>query len=164
MRELAARVLATWGGLGDLLPAPGTTVGSLLACLLFLLGSRVGIAPSPAALAATATALILPAAVWACSVESRRRASPDPGAIVIDETAGQFLALAVVLALRPGQGPTLGLVAVSFALFRACDILKPGPIRAAERLPGGWGIVADDLLAGVLAGAVHAAVIGVVPL
>jgi phosphatidylglycerophosphatase A len=155
-----ARWLATWGGLGDVFPAPGTTVGSLFGCAAFLVLAGAGAPLPPGALAALAAGLLLAPSVWACGAEARRRETRDPSAIVIDETVGQWLALAVVLTLRPGRTATLALVAVSFALFRAFDILKPWPVRAAERLPGGWGIVADDVLAGLLSGALHAALAG----
>ncbi len=83
---------------------------------------------------------------------ARALGSKDPGCIVIDEIAGQLLASAVV-PLFPSRSlaSQVGLWAVSFLSFRLFDIWKPGPIRRLQRLPEGWGIVADDLLAGALA-------------
>jgi phosphatidylglycerophosphatase A len=93
--------------------------------------------------------------VWACGAEAKRRGVPDPGPAALDEVAGQWLALLVLVAL--GRTPTLGQVVAAFLLFRAFDVLKPWPIRLLERLPGGWGIVADDLAAGLAAGLLEAA-------
>ncbi len=69
---------------------------------------------------------------------------PDPGQVVIDEALGQMLAMWGVAA--PGWEMLAG-----FALFRALDILKPWPVGWSQRLPGAWGIVMDDALAGLLA-------------
>lgn len=159
MTGRAARAIATVGGLGDRLPAPGTTVGSLVALVAFTAIA----ATAPAALAAAAVALgvaFMPLAVWACGAEAKRRGESDPGAIVADEVAGQWLALAVlaVVVVRP---PTPLEAAASFVLFRVLDITKPWPIRRLERLPGGWGIVADDLAAGVAAAAIQVAALKV---
>lgn len=77
------------------------------------------------------------------------RGGHDPGWVVSDEWAGQGLAL---LAAAPGLDPRLWLAA--FGLFRLFDIAKPGPIRRLERLPGGLGVLLDDLGAGLLAGLV----------
>jgi phosphatidylglycerophosphatase A len=71
----------------------------------------------------------------------------DPGAFVLDEVAGQLVAL---LPLLPGPFPPAGLLG-AFLLFRLFDVLKPWPCRALEALPGGVGIMADDLMAGVYA-------------
>jgi phosphatidylglycerophosphatase A len=71
----------------------------------------------------------------------------DPGPFVLDEVAGQLLALVPVL---PGP-PRLLDLALGFALFRLFDITKPFPCRRLEKVPRGWGIVADDLAAGVYA-------------
>ncbi len=82
---------------------------------------------------------------WAAEAYSRERGMTDPSECVIDEVAGQFIACA--FAPRTWIG-----YALAFVLFRALDIFKPWPIGAAERLPGGLGIMADDIVAGVLAG------------
>ena len=76
----------------------------------------------------------------------------DPGCIVLDEIAGQLLASAVVpLFAYPTPGVALAAWAVSFFAFRLFDVWKPGPIRGWQSLPGGWGIVVDDVAAGLLA-------------
>lgn len=153
MRVALARALATVGGLGDRLPAPGTTVGSLVAAVLFLILRLLG--GELAALYAGALLIVLvPVAVHACGAEAARREASDPGAVVLDEVAGQWLALTVVAALA--QRPlSVGGVALCFALFRLFDVVKPWPIGSLERLPGGWGIVADDLAAGLAAAVVQ---------
>ena len=76
----------------------------------------------------------------------------DPGPIVIDEVTGQLLASAPVALTRFHS--SIWLWVVSFVLFRLFDIWKPGPIRKLQDLPGGWGIMLDDVAAGALAGAI----------
>lgn len=76
--------------------------------------------------------------------------SEDPGSVVLDEIAGMFTTLAVSAALA-GRPSHLAL-AVGFGFFRLFDILKPGPVRRFERLPGARGVMADDVVAGGFAG------------
>jgi phosphatidylglycerophosphatase A len=71
-----------------------------------------------------------------------RQLGPDPPPVVIDEMVGLWIALWAL-------PRTTAVVAIGFVLFRIFDIWKPSPIRAAERLPRGWGIMADDALSGV---------------
>ena len=80
--------------------------------------------------------------VWAATGAERFFAKTDPGQVVVDEVAGQLLAF---VALPDASWKWL---AAGFVLFRAFDILKPFPARRAERLPGGWGIMTDDVAAG----------------
>ena len=91
---------------------------------------------------------------WASGLEASRRNGSDPGPVVIDEVAGQWLCYAAVLLfVRPEGAGALAAVAVAgFFLFRFFDVVKPWPINRLERLPGGVGIVADDLAAGAAAG------------
>lgn len=137
-------LLATGLGVG-LVPGPSGTWGSLatvLACeALYAAGGVVPVA----ALALLSTL----AGPWAAGETARRRGVKDPGEIVIDEVSGQSIALAGLHLVFPGPAAWIG-VALAFALFRLLDILKPGPIGALERLPGGLGIMADDVLAGLL--------------
>lgn len=156
-----ARWLATGAGLGDRLPAPGTTVGSAAGVALFaalVLPLRL----PPQAVGVLGSALLIPLAVWACGVEALRRGAADPGPVVLDEVAGQWLALAVLVVAHP-RGVRPHDLAASFLLFRLFDIWKPWPIRLLERLPGGWGIVADDLGAGLAAALAHVAVLKLWP-
>ena len=73
----------------------------------------------------------------------------DPGKVVVDEVAGQMIAM-LPLSLYTGSSPRTGII-VSFILFRLFDIFKPYPARRFERLRGGLGIMADDLVAGIYA-------------
>lgn len=151
----AAHWIATVGGLGDRLPAPGTTAGSLpAAAAWWLLGMALGASWRLFAATVLLTVAAIVVGTWAADVEARRRAREDPGPVVIDEVAGQWLCLAVALPFAPlGGGASLALFAAAgFFLFRVFDVVKPWPVRRLERLPGGVGIVADDLAAGALAG------------
>jgi len=68
----------------------------------------------------------------------------DPSRIVIDEWVGQWVALSMMpINIRTGV--------VAFVAFRIFDIIKPGPVRKMENIPGGWGIMADDVMAGIMA-------------
>ena len=89
--------------------------------------------------------------IWIAGAAERLFGEPDPGCVVIDEIVGMTVALA-------GITPVWWLVLTGFAAFRLFDIWKPFPIRQSQKLPGGWGIVVDDLLAGGLACAVTHAV------
>lgn len=120
--------------------APGTA-GSVVAVVLWVMF----LALQPSWLvqsAAVVTAIAL--CTWAAHWTARRLAAKDPGCIVSDEFAGQWLALLVVPAAWPWW-------LAAFVLFRLFDITKLWPMRRLERLPGGLGIVADDLMAGVYA-------------
>lgn len=154
--DRAARLIATVGGLGDALPAPGTTAGSLPAAIAWWIAARL-VTDSMVAVGGLALATVLVAAtgVWAAGREARRRALHDPGPVVIDEVAGQwgcFLATAP-LAGTDRFDSTLAVI-LGFVAFRVLDVVKPWPIRRLERLPGGVGIMLDDLAAGVAAGVV----------
>jgi phosphatidylglycerophosphatase A len=151
--------IATTFGLGDRLPAPGTTAGSLPAALLWW-GLWLA-APNPAVghlltvLSVAATTVV---AVWACDVEALRRGSGDPRPVVIDEVAGQLLTFLVALPflLLDTLRQQAVAVGVGFVLFRFFDVVKPWPVGRLERVPGGLGILADDVAAGVYAGLVLA--------
>jgi phosphatidylglycerophosphatase A len=99
----------------------------------------------PAWSLAVAAVLLTPLASLACGVVERETGVEDPGFIVIDEVAGQWLTLAAIRPERPLDW--LG----ALALFRVFDVLKPWPIRRLEKLPNGWGVVADDFAAGACA-------------
>jgi phosphatidylglycerophosphatase A len=161
-RQQLARAIATTGGLGDLLPAPGTTAGSLPAGLAWW----VACALMPAdgvrlTITAAALALATTVGIWAAGVEAVRRGAGDPGPVVIDEVAGQWLTYVLALIFVPMSGlVSLSTAAlVGFAAFRFFDILKPWPVSALERLPGGVGIMVDDLAAAVYAGVTTALVL-----
>jgi phosphatidylglycerophosphatase A len=140
----SAEWLATCFGLGKVSHAPGTVasaVATLCGVPLVLLGWR---ALLPAFIAITAIG------IPACGAYARARRIHDPGDCVLDEVAGQWLALLPVAAAVDGNHWPAYLVA--FLAFRLFDIWKPWPAWWAEqRLPGGIGIVADDVAAGVYA-------------
>lgn len=143
-----ARVVASFGGVGLVPVAPGT-VGSLAA-----LAPGVALLwASPLALAAGAAAATA-AGLWAVRAA---RAEGDPGWVVIDEVAGQWIALLALAA------PSWLGVLAAFLAFRVFDIGKPGPVGRAERLPGAWGVMADDLLAGALAALVVRGLVWALP-
>ncbi len=143
MRTKASRrlatLLATGFGLGYAPLAPGTA-GSLAAALLALVGAA-GLGWNRLHFLVLAVAWIAPA-VWAAGVESRATGRKDPGHIVIDEVVGLWATIAGAAVVNWKS------CLAAFLLFRALDVWKPFPARRAERLPGGVGIVADDLVAG----------------
>jgi phosphatidylglycerophosphatase A len=133
-----AAFLATWGGSGLLPRAPGTW-GSLFALpFAWIIATEWG---SEALFIAAALTFL--AGLWASAQYLKYSTSKDPGAIVIDETAGQFLALALV----PVE---LWCYAAGFILFRLADIFKPWPASWADRsLRGALGVMTDDIFAAV---------------
>jgi phosphatidylglycerophosphatase A len=133
-----ALFIATAGGAGYAPIAPGTA-GSLVGLALYWLATSW----STQALA-TVLIVIIVFGTWAGSVAAARFGRKDPGAVVIDEVAGQMLTLA-------GTGVGAAGMAVGFLVFRVYDVLKPWPADRLESLPGGVGIMADDLMAGLYA-------------
>lgn len=86
----------------------------------------------------------------------------DPGCIVLDEIAGQLIASSVIPVFAyPSPRTAAAVWIASFLAFRLFDVWKPGPIRAWQSLPAGWGIVVDDVAAGILAAGLTAGVAGV---
>ena len=149
--------ICTWFGTGMLRPAPGTwgslAGAGLAVAVLLLLGPSVG------RWALGAGVLLTTIAGVACAPAAIRHFGvADPSQIVIDEVAGVWLAV-VILPSHLLATPVLAAVAC-FLLFRVFDIAKPWPVTWCEHLPGGWGIMADDLVAGILAGALTIALLG----
>ncbi len=139
--KAVAFILATWFGCGYFPWGPGT-VGSLAALAIaaevqFQLGGTrqflLGV-----------TLMLLMPAIWAASRTAYESGMKDPGKVVIDEVLGQWVTLLGATSYTP-----VSFVA-AFVLFRLLDIWKPGPIRRLEQLPDAYGIVADELGAGVL--------------
>jgi phosphatidylglycerophosphatase A len=131
---VALYLILEWGipPLGMLLrPDANWQVGSVAFLSLFLLVNIV-------------IALL---GVWTADVVCKRLGQKDPGLVVIDEVSGQLIALLPFTALGWMH------IAAAFFLFRALDIWKPFPARQAESLPGGWGIMTDDWIAGGYAAA-----------
>ena len=144
-KSLWAWTVATFFGAGLGKPGPGTW-GSVAAVLLWAVWAHFA-HPAPHALlivllAAIAAAIAL--GVPAASIVEHEAGRTDPGFVVIDEVIGQWIALV----LSPVDWRH-GLIAL--ALFRLFDITKPFPVRRFERLPAGWGIVFDDVAAGLYA-------------
>ena len=144
-KTLWAFAIATFFGAGYGRPGPGTW-GSVAALLLWA-AFAFALHPSTLTLilaltlgVVVATALGIPAA----TIVERESGRTDPGFVVIDEVAGQWVAL-----LFSPADWRHGLIAL--VLFRLFDIVKPFPVRRFERLPGGWGIVFDDVAAGLYA-------------
>ena len=140
-----AFVVATFFGAGCGKPGPGTW-GSVAAVLLWAVFGWLA-KPSPGALLvalAVGIAFTLIFGIPAATVAEREAGAGDPGFVVIDEVAGQWIAL-----LGCPLDWKHGLLAL--VLFRLFDITKPFPVRHFERLPAGWGIVFDDVAAGLYA-------------
>jgi phosphatidylglycerophosphatase A len=135
-----AHLIATWFGTGCLPKAPGTW-GSLAALpFAWAIASYGG---SVALLVAAGGALA--AGIWASGVMERATGAKDPGKIVIDEVAGQWLTLVPV-------APDPLLYLIGFLLFRIADIVKPWPASWCDRnLSGGVGVMLDDIAAGAYA-------------
>lgn len=144
-KSVPSWLVATFFGAGYLKPGPGT-YGSIAAAVLWLLAGWVVHHNTVTLTVVTAVAVVMATAIGipAATRVAREAGRGDPGFVVIDEVAGQWLALLFVPPLW-----TNALVAV--LLFRFFDILKPWPIRRFEALPEGTGIMADDLVAGAFA-------------
>jgi phosphatidylglycerophosphatase A len=160
-----ALFVATAGGLGYLPKAPGTW-GSLLGVLIYALTQyyfpltdasnprpqvvALGIRLIWAAETSLLVALVIAAiGVWASDRVAAFLQKKDPQVVVVDEVSGQHLTY--LLSMVPLNWKYL---LAGFILFRAFDIWKPFPARQAESLPGGWGIMADDWIAGIYAAVV----------
>lgn len=143
MKMRLAFVIATWFGLGFSPIAPGT-VGTIAALPLYFALRGSG------SFAVLAAAVVLAlAGVWAAGIVAEQTGRDDPQIVVVDEVAGVLVALAFAPHTFAG-------VAVAVIAFRIFDMTKPFPAGAAERLPAGWGIVVDDLVAGAWASVVTA--------
>jgi len=123
--------ISTLCGLGFFSSMPGT-VGSIAAFLVY------PVLPFPIAAIIGIVAL----GVWTSQRYASQEGKKDPKEVIIDEVAGTWIAM---------FGLPSGFSLPALFLFRILDILKPFPVNAAEKLPGGWGIMADDIVAGLLA-------------
>jgi phosphatidylglycerophosphatase A len=140
-----AWTIATFFGAGLGKPGPGTW-GSVAAVLLWA-AYAWGLHPAPTALLLALLAGILITLILgipAATIAARESGSEDPGFVVIDEVTGQWIALL-------GSPVDWKHALIALILFRLFDITKPFPARQLERLPGGWGIVFDDVAAGLYA-------------
>ncbi|MCY4122329.1 MAG: phosphatidylglycerophosphatase A [Acidobacteria bacterium] len=140
MMSRLALLVATAGYVGLVPVAPGTWGSAVGVCLLLLVRGTGGAGAEVLLLA-----VVLAGGVWAASAAERLYGQPDPGAIVIDEVAGMLITLFWIPVTWVG-------VLAAFLAFRFFDIVKPYPVGMAERLPAGWGVMADDVVAGLYAG------------
>ena len=138
LRTRVALLVATALGAGYAPVAPGT-FGSAVGLALWLL------LPGALPLQLLAIGVVSVAGTWSGSVAEQHFQTRDPGQVVVDEVAGMM----VTLLLNPVH--RVSWLVYAFLLFRAADIVKPFPVNRLERLPGGLGIMADDLAAGVYA-------------
>lgn len=148
------RLLASCFGLGRLPVAPGTW-GSLPPTIIFALMCHLGASAllisfvmAALTLGGCAICIKLAPAVIAAT------GNTDPREVVADEFAGQaltFLAIAFLAVVVASARQIWVITALGFGLFRLFDIAKPWPIRKLEKLPKGWGVLADDLMASVYA-------------
>ena len=136
-----ANQIATLGPVGTNLPAPGTA-GSLVALPIGFFLLQVS---WMTLFIASILCLIL--GVWAANHYGRSSGKKDASEVIIDEVAGQWITLLFVPA-------SLVWVIAAFIAFRLFDILKPGPVKLAEQLKDGTGVMADDVVAAMLAGMV----------
>ena len=140
-----AWVVATFFGAGRGKPGPGT-YGSVAALLLWA-AYAWGVHPAPATLAYALLAGIVISIVLgvpAATIVARESGRKDPGFVVVDEVTGQWIALL-------GSNASWQHAVTALVLFRLFDITKPFPVRQLEKLPEGWGIVFDDVAAGLYA-------------
>lgn len=141
---LLPRLLATSFGAGFLPKAPGTW-GALIAIVLWLPLYLWAPAAWIFGITLSAAAAYLLAGTWASTI-AERHWGKDPVVACADETVGQWIAL---LPLGGAATTPWWMILLSLGLFRFFDIVKPLGIRSAERLPAGWGMMADDVLAAI---------------
>ena len=141
-----ATLVATFFGVGRLKPGPGTWGSAAAILIWFALARWIPESWQPAALAMLVL-LAIGIGIPAATSVARASGGKDPQFVVIDEVAGQWMALL----FAPVAWKTL---LAGFILFRAFDIVKPPPVRQLERLPEGTGIAMDDVAAGIYALAV----------
>ncbi len=135
--------MATFFGVGHMYPGPGTWASAATVALWWVAAHFI--APGwlvPVAILASLAITL--AGIPPSTVVARESGRKDPGFVVIDEVAGQMIALI-------GTPLTWNYLLASFILFRSFDIMKPFPLRRLEKLPEGTGIMMDDVGAGLYA-------------
>lgn len=138
---------ATLGPIGRRLPAPGTWGSAVGAGYFWLCFERCGVGNVGVVIASVLGAYV---AVALCGEAEIRLRKADPGEVILDEFVAMplcFLGWPAFTAVMP----TWAAVLAGFALFRIFDIAKPFGISRLQRLPGGWGVVIDDLVAALAA-------------
>jgi phosphatidylglycerophosphatase A len=139
-RNPAAFLIATWFGCGYAPIAPGTA-GSLAAMIIAIALYYFG--GYGRGMLLVLTAFLLGPGIWSASVVAKETNTTDPHIVVVDEVIGQWITLAGAATLNWKTW------LAALVLFRLFDVWKPAPARQLEALPGGWGIVADDVMAGL---------------
>lgn len=149
MKSRIAFAIATWFGCGYAPKGPGTAgaLGGLIPAVLLV--AYAGWHPL---WFIALTAALTPLGIWTAGIVASETGREDPQIVVVDEVLGQWLTLAGAATLD-WRAFLLG-----FGLFRLFDIWKPFPVRQLEKLHGGTGIIADDLMAGVYGALVLGAV------
>lgn len=138
LKKFVANIIATFFYVGLIPVGPGT-FGTLAAIPLFY-----ALTFTPLYLYLAITVLIIFISVWASTVAEEIYGKHDPQQVVIDEVCG-YLVTMILVPATPSN------IFLGFLLFRLFDIAKPYPVRRFEKLPGGWGVVIDDVAAGVYA-------------
>jgi len=154
-KTLWAWTVATFFGAGLGKPGPGTW-GSVAATLLWAAYAILAHPTQNTLLAVSVIASVAAVALGipAATIAARESASKDPGFVVIDEVAGQWITLSALALPGKETAHDWKHILLALLLFRVFDIFKPFPIRQLEKLPEGWGIVFDDVAAGLYAWAV----------
>ena len=135
-----ALALAAWFGCGYVPKGPGTAGSAAAVAIAILLHYGLGASTYTIGILGTLVAAV---GIWAAGVAATTSGSKDPQFVVIDEVAGQWLTIAGAVSLNWKSW------LAAFVLFRLFDIWKPEPVRRLESLPGGAGVMADDVMAGV---------------
>ncbi|MCH7521914.1 MAG: phosphatidylglycerophosphatase A [Candidatus Marinimicrobia bacterium] len=130
-----AYIVGTVGFAGYLRPAPGSW-GSLIGALVWWF-----MVPDQLVFQLLMVGLVMMAGVWSAGVIERHSGHHDPALVVIDEVAGMWIALL-------GAQHVGWYFLAAFVIFRVLDITKPGPVNRLQDLPGGWGVMMDDVAAG----------------
>ncbi|MCB1325185.1 MAG: phosphatidylglycerophosphatase A [Spirochaetales bacterium] len=146
MKYAVARFFAT-GFYSGLIPGAPGTYGTIVAVPLVYLAAFL---PLPGRVAITLAIIV--GGVWCTEVVLRKTGEKDPGYVVIDEIAGLFLAM-IFFEVTPLR------LLIAFVAFRVFDILKPPPVHQLDQLGGSWGVMLDDLGAGLYAALVLGAAI-----
>lgn len=140
-------------GLGHIRPFPGTwgSLPPVVLAMLLLLAMPDGAYATVMRLVMLLVAITFTLACVVLGDKAEPRfGRKDPSQVVADEVAGMALCLALMPVVDPGWG-RFGTLILAFIYFRALDIVKPWPAHGLQAKPGGWGVVLDDLAAGVLA-------------
>jgi len=154
--DYVALAISTFG-VGYLPLAPGTW-GSLVAVGIFLGFTQIFRGNALVAVVVVSIVVVTFAGIWAASRTEALSNRKDPSKVVVDEVAGQLISLFPLTLFTQW---TIVAVIISFILFRFFDIVKPYPARRLEALKGGFGIMCDDLIAGVYAAVITSIVVAV---